>query len=389
MLINQLPDDCLLSIFLFVGDLDDTINCYKVCDRWKRLISYRLSKVNFLEGASSSSTDKHDCRMDKIYFHKTDKLPDIDLSQLLPSLKVVDLDTPLCKKLGRDEIIKLLATAESIKGANFEPRNMMRHMTHDSLENLEMLATCDLDSYYIIVPDNGVKIKQLVLKEYYAFDFAHHARHFPNLKRLRIENCDGLPDGFYEGPILKNLEILELGLSSYYGTDEYIGFRFMDSCPALRSAFHFISENRFFVDISVKNFNMQDLVIHYSYDQNWVSLKRLLTKYPNLKHLALKNNCKIQDEHVKEMVAMLPKLCLLDLRGSPRVTKYAADFVDQYCQRHGRTIKFYHYLKDDRIYSDWPQLSTKVERISRGFDFMKHCFLKQFGQIPVFMVPYD
>ncbi|XP_015784489.1 uncharacterized protein LOC107362019 [Tetranychus urticae] len=48
MLINELPDDCLLTIFDYLNNLDDLINCYKVCIKWSYLIAERTRKVKYL-----------------------------------------------------------------------------------------------------------------------------------------------------------------------------------------------------------------------------------------------------------------------------------------------------------------------------------------------------
>ncbi len=72
------------------------------------------------------------------------------------------------------------------------------------------------------------------------------------------------PTDFYsDGPVMANLKIVELAGSS---RDEDChaccsSFLFMDSCPALQSAHIKIDCSRIVINYSVKNANLQDLVI--------------------------------------------------------------------------------------------------------------------------------
>lgn len=115
----------------------------------------------------------------------------------------------------------------------------------------------------------------------------------------------------------------------------------------------------------------------------------LLSKYPNIKHLAIRYNKTLEDQHVIHIISSLPKLVLLDVRGSYKVTKKAAAFVRNYSERYGRSIKFYFRRDDEKIAIDWPQFSTRLERVSCGLNFMKHCFLKEFLYLPRFLDPMD
>ncbi|XP_015793996.1 uncharacterized protein LOC107370528 [Tetranychus urticae] len=166
-------------------------------------------------------------------------------------------------------------------------------------------------------------------------------------------------------------------------------FQVMDSCPNLKSAHLLVHTNRLFVDEKLKQKCLQDLVIDYEGPSciDWNDLKRALMKYPTLKHLSLRSLHYIKDEHIKQLVPILPNLVLFDIYDCPAVTQKAADYVKDYCERYGRSIKFYFKGNRDELVSDWPQLSTKKEKINRAFDFMKHCFLKDFEDLPHFLVP--
>lgn len=112
-------------------------------------------------------------------------------------------------------------------------------------------------------------------------------------------------------------------------------------------------------------------------------------KYPNLKHLALRDNQFLEDQHIERLISILPNLVLLDVRGSSNVTERSAYFIRDYCRRKRRSIKFYFDGNRNEIVSDLRPFSTYPEKISREFDFMKNCFFKRFNELPVFMVPID
>uniref|UniRef100_T1KAB8 Uncharacterized protein n=2 Tax=Tetranychus urticae TaxID=32264 RepID=T1KAB8_TETUR len=112
-------------------------------------------------------------------------------------------------------------------------------------------------------------------------------------------------------------------------------------------------------------------------------------KYPNLKHLALWNFWDIKDEHIEQLVHILPNLVLWDVRECQEVTQRAADYVQDYCKRYGRSIKFYFKGNRDEFKSDWPHLSSEYTLFSRDFDFMKHCFLKPHVFLSNFLIPID
>ncbi|XP_015783890.1 uncharacterized protein LOC107361567 [Tetranychus urticae] len=160
------------------------------------------------------------------------------------------------------------------------------------------------------------------------------------------------------------------------GTTFY-GFQFMDSCPNLQSAHITIDSSTVLVDETLKHESLQDLVIHCEhYGQIWDDLKRALMKYPNLEHLALRRLCGIEDEDIKQLVDILPNLVIFDIRGVRGNAVRAANYVQNYFERNGRSTKFCFNGNHHEIKSDWPQLYTKRQEICRGFDFMERFFLK-------------
>ncbi|XP_015783449.2 uncharacterized protein LOC107360897 [Tetranychus urticae] len=368
MLINELPNDCLLTIFDYMNNLDDLINCYKVCIKWSHLILKRTKKVKyFIEGYP---------QMDHCVYHEGEEPIDgTCLSTLFSNLKFAQICS-LHKKVEYKDIAALVRNQESLEGLR----------ACKSFEHPDKPKIVSFDLFEPSMQHNGFSIKQLC-SVYDLASFQKCAHYFPNLERLHIL-CESQ---YYDGPVLEKLKILELYLCSGDGLFIVHSFQVMDSCPNLQSA-HITVNDRFFVDETIKLQYLQDLVIstYNDCENSWNDFERLLKKYPNLKHLALRKLWQITDEHIEQLVHILPNLVLLDVRNCYGVTQRAADYVQSHCKRYGRSIKF--YFKPDQInqiQSDWPQLSTKFERISRGFDFMKHCFLKDFLRLPHLLIPID
>ncbi|XP_015790303.1 uncharacterized protein LOC107367130 isoform X2 [Tetranychus urticae] len=322
-----------------------------------------------------------------INFNKPDVLKEADLARLLPNLKILDITHPFKQVLNHNETVAIIESTETIKGLIFEASSQHLSVTKHC-KNLEMLATGVLEDRFIEI-GYGSEIKQLYLWNYFLSTFSIFAQYFPKLKRLHIENSVG---SLYEyrGPVLKNLEILEVLSSCCDETEVYHGFKLLDSCPRLKSAYFFIDSNQDFLNESIINSTVQDLVICYmpGCEQDWIFLKKFLSKFPNLKHLALRENDKIKDIHIEELIQILPNLILLDVRESFGVTQRSADYINRYCMRNNRSLSFYH-KPGQRITGDWSHLSTRQERVCQGFDFMKHCFLKSFYQLPLLMDPKD
>uniref|UniRef100_T1L697 F-box domain-containing protein n=1 Tax=Tetranychus urticae TaxID=32264 RepID=T1L697_TETUR len=375
MLINELPDDCLLTIFDYLSYLDDLVNCYKVCIKWSYLIAKRTKKVKYLMECPIYASDY-------VFYEGLDLIDETTLSTLFPNIIVFENSNgddktffSKCMKANDAEKVgSFLRNHESLKGII----NFLDVPIEKYCDKLEMLST------HHIEPDilqNGSNMRQLYIGNVTLDDFKRVAHYFPNLEKLHIRD-EGVHH-LNKGPVFEKLKIAELDLSS---PDEICyAFQFMDSCPNLQSAHIYTKGHHFFVDgkLETRMFIGPSRI-------DWNDLKRLFMKYPNLKHLRL-DRLWMYDEHIEQLVHILPELVLLHIHDSPRVTQRAADYVENYCKRYGRSIKFYFNDDDDynQVASEWPQLSTEDEEFSLGFDFMKHCFLKYFDALPYFLIPID
>uniref|UniRef100_A0A158P4D3 F-box domain-containing protein n=1 Tax=Tetranychus urticae TaxID=32264 RepID=A0A158P4D3_TETUR len=381
MSINELPDDCLLIIFGLINELDDLLNCYKVCSKWSQLIAKRTRTVKYFIGHRVKNGGCESVQFPRNVF-----------GYVYYKTKIADF-SGFREKVKYEDMVTFVKEIKSLKGLihKYDTRG---ELISQYCDQLEMLSTNHIDP---CMEKNGVNIKQLRLGNVTLDEFKKDAHFFPNLERL----CISTDKGYYDGPILRRLKILELYFFTPHGIyddpyvdeDLYYGFQFMDSCPNLQSAHLFFRNNRIYVAESVKNKSLQDLVLTYDgFDYYasvaWKDLKRVLMKYPNLKHLALVGNMNLDDEYVEELVRILPNLVLLIVRAEywPDVTQKAVDYVRDYCNLHGRSIKFYFDDNHHEIQSDWPQLSTDFEKISQGFDFLKNCFLKYSMVLPNFLI---
>uniref|UniRef100_T1K4D6 F-box domain-containing protein n=1 Tax=Tetranychus urticae TaxID=32264 RepID=T1K4D6_TETUR len=368
MLINELPDDCLLAIFYRIQDLTDLVNCFKVCEKWSNLIVVRTKKVKYFMDQPNSP--------DSVY-HLSDEPVDVTfLSKWFPNLRIFDASYPFSDKVPKEDIAKLIRDSESLKGIMCSVYSDFELNT-----NIEMLSTEFIDPKQIKINET---VKQLYLWNSSLGEFKKVAHYFPNLERVKIELRNLLDYVAYgsDGSVLENLKIVES--AEYAG--ECCSFIFMDLCPALQSAHIKIACWHINVNDSIKLASLQDLVIQFYEPKGWYALPRCMSKYPNLKHLAIRN-AYLSDEDIKKLVLILPKLTLLDIRESHGVTQEAADHVKVYCKQHGRSIKFYFKKDDKQIESDWPQILNQPEKICRGFDFMEHCFFKSFDNLPDLLDP--
>ncbi|XP_015783106.1 uncharacterized protein LOC107360896 isoform X2 [Tetranychus urticae] len=373
MSINELPDDCLLTIFDYIQDLQDLINCFKVCEKWSNVIVGRTKRVKYL-------TDQWFYPPDHFYSLVNRPVDVTCLSKLFPNLRIADVTILLHAKVPIEDIDKLIIDSESLKGIIYN--KYLDFEWKMAYANLEMLSTRYIDSSMKGIYSN---VKQLHL---WKCDFKYVAHCFPNLERLQILNLEDFPEYYSDAPVLAKLKIVEINLHLNCRKGVCCSLVFMDSCPALQSA-HIETECRRIVfNDAIKHSNLRDLVLQLSKSIMWNDLRRLLSKYPNLKHLAIRGT-RLKDEHIKQLILILPKLTLLDIRESRGVTQEANNYVQDYCKHHGRSIKFYFKKDDKQIESDWPQLLNHAEQICRGFDFMEHCFFKDFGSLPRFLDPID
>ncbi|XP_053204560.1 uncharacterized protein LOC128389076 [Panonychus citri] len=366
MSFNNLPDNCLWKIFGNVHEAKDLIRLSKVCSRWSDLITPRFNQVKYLRliNGQNDYIDKDSLCIN----HRTD-WKDYNLMESFPNLKIIEISSPDHLTFGNfnknPKIKGLIDHCISIED-DFK------------LGNIEMYASgrSDLDYEKVFRPD---QLKQ-VYWHCYDLNLPSFIDYFPNLKRLHLE--------LYNGEI--QLEISLINIYIFYdtyieeilelGTDLVVGFHFMDFCPSLESAFIWDWAEDIFVNESIKNYNLRDLVIENSTDFSWSLLQRLLSKFPNLHHLGIRNIDEINDSNLEELLKLLPKLKILDLRKCSNVTEKSADFLSKYCVKENRSIVIYYSCKNEP--TEWPESVETHERICNGFDFMKHCFYKDFNHLP-------
>ncbi|XP_015792969.1 uncharacterized protein LOC107369522 isoform X1 [Tetranychus urticae] len=270
-----------------------------------------------------------------------------------------------------------------------EPKHLKRIY---ALDDWEIVAAVTYNVNPDFLTEYGRKIKQLYISDMALDNFKKYVKCLPRLERLHLANSSGSSSERYDGPKLERLEILEI-CTRADGYEPYRGLSLMDRCPYLKSAYHCIDTDEFFVDTQVGNYHLEDLVIENMFSSdtvNWPTLKKILRKCPNLKHLAIRHlhDTDIEDENIPEMLELLPKVVLIDLRVSPGVTEISADYVNEYCKLHNRSISFYYTKQHELdIKVDWPQLSNKLCQSCHGYSFMVHCFLKPFNDLPKVMDP--
>ncbi|XP_025016606.1 uncharacterized protein LOC107361496 isoform X2 [Tetranychus urticae] len=366
MLINELPDDCMLAIFDQFNNLHHLMACYKVCLKWSHLIAKRAKKVKYF-------IDWPDYSPDYVFYEDRDLIDVAGLRTLFPNLIVAEFSNRFNVKVKFEDIVEFVRNHESLKGMI----NSSCVVMEEYCDKLEMLATDRIEPGSL---RNCSSLKQLHVYKYTLDDFKRDAQYLPNLERLRIL----INDSYLNGPVLEKLKVVEMASCL---TRTFYGFQFMDSCPNLQSAHIVMNVHRLFVDETLKHESLQDLVIHFFYKgQIWNDLKRTLMKYPNLKHFSLSTEY-MTDEYIEQLVHILPNLVIFDVRGCRGVTQRAASYVQNYFERNGRSTKFYFNGNRHEIKSDWPQLYTNSSKICRGFDFMKHCFLGCFHLLPRFLIP--
>ncbi|XP_053204426.1 uncharacterized protein LOC128388971 [Panonychus citri] len=385
MSLNDLPDNCLWKILENVDGVKELIQLSKVCSRWSDLITLRFNRVKYLQTMDTDSTeDKVDYIDANCLWINHDKNcnDDWNLIEFFPNLKIID--TALDEAFNLPKIVKNNPQIKGLIG-------MHSLSKCGYLENIEMCAAdfrFDFDYKKVFRPD---QLKQVSGIFFAMKDLPSFIEYFPNLKRLNLQ-LDGADGYFYNGPNLSSLKILEL--NTIFLVDQFTGFHFMDFCPSLESASisYWAYDN--YIDESIKNYNLRDLVIvngrfwYAGTDDirlgvfSWPLLKKLLSKFPNLHHLAIRNFDKLDvcNFDLEELIKLLPKLEIFDLRKCKKVTQKSADFLTKYCLRKNRSIAIYYDCEYEPV--EWPDLVDDHEPICYGFDFMKHCFYKEFSYLP-------
>uniref|UniRef100_T1KN49 F-box domain-containing protein n=1 Tax=Tetranychus urticae TaxID=32264 RepID=T1KN49_TETUR len=338
-------------------------------------VKVRQYLVQFLQAIVSQLVNEfsYDYSSDCVYYEREDPIEGTCLRRLFRNLLLIaEISHAFLIKVEREVIVAFVRNQRFLRGViNFSDEQIKGYCGV-----LESIAGNHIMAYDM---RNGPSIKQLYFGTYTPeVDLSY----FPNLERHITSN--EVPYSYYYGPVLEKLKIVELSCSSRYAAEISYGFQFMDSCPNLQSA-HISINGQWITDKTLKHGSLQDVVIDFcnNDDFEWNDLSRLLMKYQNLKHLALWKQLHITDEHIKKLVHILPNLVLLDAR------ECFSFYVQRICGRYERSIKFYFDVIADDIGLDWPQLSTKAEKISRGFNFMKHCFRKDFDDLSFFLAPID
>ncbi|XP_053205723.1 uncharacterized protein LOC128390083 isoform X2 [Panonychus citri] len=295
-----------------------------------------------------------------------------NLPELLPNLRIVTVvDEVENYELKPRHFRKVINNNPKIKGVIG-----LRNKCKLNLRHIEMIAMNHMVNFKkVFRPD---QLKQIQFEGFHVHYLPEYVEYFPSLKRLHICLYGG---SRYNGPNLSKLKILEAYVS---GWDEACDkFNVIDYCPSLESACICGSTDDQSIDISIKNYNLRDLVIDIPWidNMNWSSIRKLLTKFPNLNHLAIRRSGEVEDCHVEELVKLLPQIKLLDFRESVGVTVKSADFLSKFCLKSNRSIKIYYDCEKEP--DSWPKYDTPRESIVYGFDFMKHCFYKSFSRLPL------
>ena len=161
MLLDQLPDDCLLLIFKQIKELDYLCHIYR--------------------GQFEEPIPK--C----VFVFTSKRLSVTDLAPLMPKLRIIDIGHPFYAKLETRDMIKLLSESEHLRGLIHMPTYYPVPVTQ-YVRNLEMITTDTLEPYLF---ERGPHIKQLYVKNHNLNEVTCHAHRFPNLLRLHIEQHIG------------------------------------------------------------------------------------------------------------------------------------------------------------------------------------------------------
>ncbi|XP_053204455.1 uncharacterized protein LOC128388988 isoform X2 [Panonychus citri] len=347
MSFNDLPDICLWKIFENVHEAKDLIRWSQVCSRWSDLIRPRFKRVKYLR-LIDNAVDYIDAN--SLWINPKTNW-NYNLFKLFPNIKIIN--SAAFDYHGSFNLPEIVKNNPQIKGLVG-----MDNLSKDGyMENIEM-CSAEFDFHYKKV------FRPYQLKQVCCFRFRSY-----------------LPDGvFYNGPNLSSLKILEFGTTHF--AQVFTGFHFMDFCPSLESAFFQCLAEDIYLDESIKNYNLRDLVIECHSDCfSWATLRRLLSKFPYLHHLRIMCIGVIKYSNLEELVKLLPELKILDLRGYNGVTHKTADFLSKYCVKENRSIVIYYDCENEP--AEWPKLVETDEPICYGFDFMKHCFYKTFDSLPV------
>ncbi|XP_053204580.1 uncharacterized protein LOC128389089 [Panonychus citri] len=374
MSINKLPNECLYMILDHFNGFEELIRLSKVSPRWFSVVLMKFSKVKYLQLIGNRQRDSDYIENDKLWKNTRETLKSHNLKDLFPNLKIMEVPESVFLCLESYDFRRLIHENPKIKGLIrlYQPVE-----NRYNLKNIEMVSfDCKCEFKKVFRPDQLKQIHFDKLLDY--TELSQVIEYFPNLKRLNLALRYDTKK--YDGPNLAALKIFEVAVVTH-SYDEFSVFRFMDSCPNLESVFlHYIYGEDASVNDSIKNFNLRDLVIEQAHHLKWSSLRKILSKFSNLHHLGIRNNKNIDDSHVGELVKLLPKIKLIDLRRCDEVTQKSADILSKYCEKSNRSIKIYYGC--DRLANRLTKSTFRYEKICSGFDSMKNCFLKSWSILP-------
>ncbi|XP_025016322.1 uncharacterized protein LOC112538683 [Tetranychus urticae] len=129
MLINELPDDCLLNIFDYIQDLEDLINCFKVCEKWSNLIVVRTKKVKYFIDQPNSP--------DSVSQQSNKPIDVAFLSKWFPNLRILDFSHPFFEKTPKGDIAEL--STDDLSTAF----NHLVRMFQNGIDDLNLLSLAE------------------------------------------------------------------------------------------------------------------------------------------------------------------------------------------------------------------------------------------------------
>ncbi|XP_015793466.1 uncharacterized protein LOC107370007 isoform X1 [Tetranychus urticae] len=371
----------VVRILKNLDDIHDFMSCARVCRQWRRIVQRILLNVKYLvkrhpdhELDPGSTATK---QMNTLYYTSPIVLSYWHLSELVPNLSILDMAGHNKLWLTHEDAEAMLTASESLRGLIYRLGDILDFYVVEGapfLLNLSIYYLSPKEARYF----SEVSLMQLHTEECFLDSLFSHS-----LIRLHIGYTLG---GTYDGCYLDNLKILEINTLVTDDDGHYKGFSLINRCPNLQSLYLKIDgiQNRFTFtsqDVSY-NGNVRDLVIESPYCE-WKLIRRILNKFPRIKNLAIRENFRIHDSCVPEIIDMLPNITLIDLRGCYNITRDAEAFVINH--RGNSPFPTFYYEQDNRILREWRNLHTTYERIIRGFSFMKYCFIKTFDHLPYLM----
>lgn len=373
--IDSLPNEIILEIFEYLYELMDMINCSYVCKRWRCLALYRLSRVKGLCGPYCEYTICSDIISANV------NESEYKITKLLPNLKIIDSLFD-----GRGLTVRFTHALVHLK----QLRAVRLYYPH-LLARATVLPTKihSVNTHYsrryfgLIASQLGPQLKQLYLMIFPFRELATYAHLMPLLIRLHLQLKPVEPDVYYHGPELSNLQILELVAKNQNGVISLnVALYMLNYCPKLKSAYFCLRTEKFCKKLYPsridRHTNLEDLVLIFHTNRQWRNpdywnfLIVALTKFPNLKHLAIRDNCRLTEGVIIQILERLPNLRILDVRGA---------LVDSETLIQTANSK---REKPVEIFLGFYQMRyVPTNRMNPKLDFMRHCFfVNEFPGLP-------